>query len=246
MELIHQCYSEDGSININVDLETFTLQVDFESDTGAILPEGIAGTHSFNSFDELNTIYEDIAEKLFQDESYCDEYDNVEQPINLNMLHAIKMKKKEFPNSGALSILEEFLPKVKDKKLDNLAFYWNEGRTEGVIINSTGLNGISEKELTSVIGSSDYGEWLNGTSVTLSLEGERFVDDFYELMDNLDELIAQINDQMYAICAVLEREKCFGLIETADDFRALNVWYDYFSVNFELRKKWAKIMEERK
>ncbi len=243
MKLIHQCYFEGSELIINVDFKNFDLQIDFEPDEGAQPPEGIiVGTHPCKSFDELNKVYQDIAQKLFKDEKCYDEYDQVEEAIDLRLLHEINIKENEYPQySWALYILEKILPKIKEKKLDNLAFYWGDEGAEGVFINNKDINGISEKELISVTQDED---WLNGISVGIRIEGEQLVDDYYELMDDLGELMYQINDQMYETCAILEDQKCFGLIETADDFRALNVWHDYYPVNIELRKKWKSKVEE--
>ncbi|MCP3924576.1 MAG: hypothetical protein GY714_18535 [Desulfobacterales bacterium] len=243
MELIHECYGEEGSeLIINVDFVNFNLQVGYEQNDGAVLQKGIEGMYPCKSFDELNNVYQDIAHKLFQDEKYIDEYEDVEKPINLSLLHDIHVKTEEYPQfSWALYILKQILPKVKDKKLDNLVFYWSEEQTDGVFINNKGINGISEKELIQFI---ENDNWLNGTSVHVNIKGDQILDDFYELLENLDELIAQVDEEMYELCAVLESQKCFGLIETAEDFKAFNVWHDYDSVNFELRKKWNNKMKE--
>ncbi len=238
MERIHKCYSEIGSaLKISVDFENCNLQIDFEPEEGALLPEGIKdGMHPCKSLDELYKVYQDIAHKLFKDENFTGKYDEVEEPINLRLLNEIIIKTEELPYySGYLYYLKKLLPKVKDKKLENLAFYWGDEGAEGAFINNKGVNGISEKDLESVTENED---WLNGTSVSIRIEGEELVEDYYELMDDLNELMYQIDDQMYQFCAVLERKKCFGLIETADDFKAFNVWHDYYPVNFKLRKKW--------
>ncbi len=141
--------------------------------------------------------------------------------------------------SWAMNVFKKILKKLQIKKLDNLVFYWDEVSCNCIYVNNSEINGKSETDVQKHIKDSE-GDWLDGTQVDVFevVEAEDLIDDLYEI--DGEEMQKLVNDGMYELCAILENKKCFGLIETADDFRAFNIWHDEESdVDFKLRKKYS-------
>ncbi len=134
-------------------------------------------------------------------------------------------------------ILNE-LDKAAVEPLKNIIFYWDESDCTGLLINNSGLNGISEEELKNHIQNSNY--HVDGMEMEFIISGELIVEDFnYD--DDLDSIRTKVSEVMYDICAQLEAYKCFGLIEVADDFKAFSVFHEWESeIDFESRMKYLK------
>lgn len=70
-----------------------------------------------------------------------------------------------------------------------------------------------------------------------TVEIREIVEDFDG--DNFRYMQEEVDEYIYKICAILEANKCFNLIQTAPDFKMYSVWHDEEDcVDFEKRKKY--------